>query len=49
LEDDIDESTTTNLVAGAVGEGLAVKFMAHRKVASSMPNPTDILLGKVKE
>ena len=49
LEDDDDENTTTDLVSGAVGEGLAVKFMAHRKVASSMPNPTDILEGKVKE
>ena len=49
LDDGLDESTTTDLVAGAVGEGLAVKFMAHRKVASSMPNPTDILTGKVKE
>ena len=49
LEDELDESTTTDLIAGAVGEGLAVKFMAHRKVASSMPNPSDILLGKVKE
>jgi hypothetical protein len=49
LDDDLDEATTTDLVAGAVGEGLAVKFMAHRKVASSMPNPTDILAGKVKE
>ncbi len=49
LEDELDESTTTDLVAGTVGEGLAVKFMAHRKVASSMPNPTDILAGKVKE
>jgi hypothetical protein len=49
LEDDLDDNTTTDLVAGAVGEGLAVKFMAHRKVASSMPNPTDILAGKVKE
>ena len=49
LEDDIDENTTTDLVSGAVGEGLAVKFMAHRKVASKMPNPTDILAGKVKE
>jgi len=28
---------------------LAIKFQAHRKVASSMPNPTDILDGKVKE
>jgi hypothetical protein len=49
LDDDDDEQTTTDLVSGAVGEGLAVKFMAHRKVAASMPNPTDILAGKVKE
>ena len=49
LEDDDDENTTTDLVSGAVGEGLAVKFMAHRKVASKLPNPTDILSGKVKE
>jgi hypothetical protein len=49
LEDEEDEVTTTDLVSGSVGEGLAVKFMAHRKVASQMPNPTDILAGKVKE
>jgi len=49
IEDDLDENTTTDLVSGAVGEGLAVKFMAHRKVAADMPNPTDILAGKVKE
>jgi hypothetical protein len=49
LEDNIDEETTTDLVSGSVGEGLAIKFMAHRKVAASMPNPTDILAGKVKE
>jgi len=49
IEDDLDENTTTDLVAGAVGEGLAVKFMAHRKVAADMPNPTDILVGKIKE
>jgi hypothetical protein len=49
LEDELDDNTTTDLVSGSVGEGLAVKFMAHRKVAASMPNPTDILAGKVKE
>lgn len=49
LDDGIDDATTTDLIAGAVGEGLAVKFMAHRKVAASMPNPSDILEGKVKE
>ena len=49
LDDDLDEATTTDLVAGAVGEGLAVKFMAHRKIAANMPNPSDILAGKVSE
>jgi hypothetical protein len=49
LDDEIDSETLTNLIAGTVGEGLAVKFMAHRKIASSMPNPMDILTGKVKD
>jgi len=49
LDDNISDSTTADLVSGAVGEGTAVKFMAHRKVAGRMPNPTDILHGKVKE
>ena len=48
-DDDLDEGTLTDLVAGAVGEGLAVKFMAHRKVAKQMPKPEDILGGKVKK
>jgi hypothetical protein len=49
LDDNLNDTTTTDLVAGAIGEGLAVKFMAHRKVASQMPNPSDILDGKVKD
>lgn len=49
LTDEIDESVTSDLVSGAVGEGLAVKFMAHRKVAKDLPNPSDILLGKVEK
>jgi hypothetical protein len=49
LDDDLDENTTTDLVSGSVGEGEAVKFMAHRKVASTLPNPSDILVGKVTE
>ena len=48
-DDDLDEGTLTDLVAGAVGEGLAVKFMAHRKVAKQMPKPEDILSGKVEK
>jgi hypothetical protein len=46
-DDNIDEETAMNLIAGTIGEGLAVKFMAHRKIASKMPNPADILKGKV--
>ena len=47
-EDDLTESELVDLVAGCVGEGIAIKFAAHRKVAQDMPNPTDILSGKVK-
>lgn len=46
---DIPVSELTDLVAGTVGEGLAVKFMAHRKVAGQMPKPEDVLSGKVTE
>ena len=49
LSDDLPESTLTDLVAGCVGEGLAVKFMNHRKVSGQLPNPSDILSGKVKD
>ena len=49
LSDELDENTVTDLVSGAVGEGLAVKFMAHRKVASQLPNPSEILEGKITE
>ena len=50
LEDeDIDETTATDLIAGTVGEGLAVKFMAHRKIAGKLPKPEDVLSGKSKE
>ena len=48
-DDDVDTDTLHNLIAGAVGDGLAVKFMAHRKIASKLPAPRDILAGKEKE
>ena len=50
LEDeDVGEADLTDLVTGAVGEGVAVKFMAHRKIAGQLPKPEDVLAGKVKE
>jgi hypothetical protein len=48
-DEDTDTDTQFNLVAGAIGDGLAVKFMAHRKISGKMPEPTDILAGKVKD
>jgi hypothetical protein len=49
LADECDEDTEMNLIAGTVGEGLAVKFKAHRKVSGRMPQPSDILSGKVTD
>lgn len=50
LEDEeVTDAELTDLISGTVGEGLAVKFMAHRKVAGEMPKPEDVLAGKVKE
>lgn len=50
LEDsDLPESLETDMVAGCVGEGTAVKFMAHRKIAGDLPDPSQVLDGKVKK
>lgn len=48
-DEDITDQELVDLVAGTVGEGLAHKFMAHRKVAGKMPNPSDVIEGKVKK
>jgi hypothetical protein len=48
-DNDIDDATATDLIAGTIGEGLAVKYMAHRKIAGRLPRPEDILSGKAKE
>lgn len=48
-EESVDVDTQFNLVAGCVGEGLAVKFAAHRKIAGKMPEPSEILSGKIKD
>ena len=50
LQDEgMDTDTQFNLIAGAVGEGLATKFAAHRRMAGKMPEPSEILAGKVKD
>lgn len=41
------EGLQTDIVTGCIGEGTAIKFMAHRKIAADLPNPSDVLDGKV--
>lgn len=48
-DEDATDAELADLIAGTIGDGLAVKFMAHRKVAGQMPDPSEILLGKVTE
>jgi hypothetical protein len=48
-DDDTDNDTLATLIAGAVGDGLGNKFMAHRKIAGRLPKASDILDGKEKE
>ena len=48
-DEDATDSELADLIAGTIGDGLAIKFMAHRKVSGQMPNPSEILTGKVTE
>lgn len=45
----LPENVLLSLVAGAVGEGVGIKFLQYRKTASQLPNPSDILSGKVTD
>ena len=47
--EDFTEEVITDMVSAGIGEGLALKFKAHREVSGQLPNPTDILDGKVKD
>lgn len=47
--DDADIFEQKAEIAGTIGEGMAGKFVEHRRIASKMPNPEDILEGRVKK
>ena len=50
LEDsNMSHDEEMDIVTGLVGEGMAIKFMNHKKNASKLPKPSEILSGKVKE
>jgi hypothetical protein len=48
MESNEDTETVYSLIAGSIGEGLASKFGAHRKYVAQLPDPSDVLSGKVK-
>jgi len=45
----LPESVQMALIAGAVGDGIAVKFLEYRKNAANLPPASDILEGKVHD
>ena len=46
---DFSDNDIIDMVSAYVGEGLALKFNTHMKMSAKMPNPTDIISGKVTE
>lgn len=49
LNGDLDEEDEKSLLAGTVGQGVALNFIAHKKLCDKLPNPQDILSGKLKK
>lgn len=47
--EDADTSEQKAEIAGAVGEGMAGKFIEHRRIAGRLPNPVEVLEGNVKK
>ena len=48
LDDSMSEHLNKVMVAGTVGQGLAGEFMQHVRLKGKLPNPRDIIFGKVK-
>jgi len=49
LKSSLPEDLLMDVVAGTVGEGAALQFRTHRNHAAKLPNPDDVLLGKVEK
>jgi hypothetical protein len=47
LTDKLSDKLNEVMVAGTVGLGLATEFMTSRRLKGKLPNPRDIVLGKV--
>ncbi len=47
LEDQLTDEVLTGLIVGAIGEHAGIEFMHHRAVYKDLPDPDDILSGKL--
>lgn len=49
IDEECDDQTAIDIIAGTIGEGEALKFLAYCKNADKLPKASDILSGKIKE
>jgi hypothetical protein len=49
IDDSISEHLNKVIVAGTVGQGIAGEFMQHVRLKGKLPDPKDIIMGKVKK
>ena len=47
VDNDCDQDTLTTLITGAIGDGAAISFINYQKLAGKLPNPVDVLHGRV--
>lgn len=47
-EGNVDSEVMQALIGGTIGEGLAIKFLAHRGLSHKLPKIDDVLDGKIK-
>lgn len=45
--DGLSPKITKQLISGTIGPGKSIEFLAYQKISSHLPNPMDILTGKV--
>lgn len=49
LDRSLPDSVMRSMIAGTIGEGAMVEFMAYREVYLKLPDPEEVLDGKIKE
>jgi midasin (ATPase involved in ribosome maturation) len=45
--ENVNKDTLATMIAGSIGDGIAVKFLQHRKIAEKLPKAIEVLDGSV--